>query len=113
VTELRDVCRDVARVLRPAGSLWLNLGDGYSRRSSKGANPKSLLLGPARVALALVADGWILRNQVIWAKSNPMPSSVTDRLSTTHEIIYFFTRSRHYYFNLDAIRERSAVRAEA
>jgi DNA modification methylase len=57
------------------------------------------------VALALVRDGWTLRNQVIWAKSNPMPSSVTDRLTTTHELIYFFTRSTRYYFDLDAIRQ--------
>lgn len=104
-SELRTICRELARVLRATGSLWLNLGDGYSRRTGEGANRKSLLLGPSRVALALIADGWILRNQVVWAKSNPMPSSVSDRLSTTHEVIYLFTRSRHYYFDLDAIRQ--------
>lgn len=109
VAGLRDIAREWARVLRPSGSLWLNLGDSYSRRPAEGATPKSLLLGPARVALALVRDGWTLRNQVIWAKSNPMPSSVTDRLSTTHEVIYFFTRSRSYYFNLDAIRRPLAT----
>lgn len=105
VSELRVVCREVARVLRPTGSLWINLGDSFSRRSAEGAPTKSLLLGPSRVALTLVKDGWTLRNQIIWAKSNPMPSSVTDRLSTTHELIYFFTRSTRYYFNLDAIRQ--------
>jgi site-specific DNA-methyltransferase (adenine-specific) len=105
VTGLRDIARDLARVLRPTGSLWLNLGDGFSRRPPEGAPTKSLLLGPSRVALALVKDGWTLRNQVIWAKSNPMPSSVTNRLSTTHEVVYFFTRSPRYYFNLDAIRQ--------
>lgn len=105
VTELRAVCREIARVLRSTGSLWLNLGDSFSRRPPEGAPTKSLLLGPSRVALTLVKDGWTLRNQIIWAKSNPMPSSVTDRLSTTHELIYFFTRSTRYYFNLDAIRQ--------
>lgn len=105
VNGLRDIARDLARVLRPAGSLWLNLGDSYSRRHAEGAAPKSLLLGPARVALALVRDGWILRNEVIWAKTNPMPSSVGDRLTTTHELIYFFTRSPRYYFNLDPVRQ--------
>jgi site-specific DNA-methyltransferase (adenine-specific) len=104
VDELRAVCREVARVLRPTGSLWLNLGDGYSRRTAEGASSKSLLLGPSRVALALLADGWILRNQVVWAKSNPMPTSVADRLSCTYEVVYFFTRSRFYHFDLDAIR---------
>jgi DNA modification methylase len=63
------------------------------------------MLGPSRVALALVRDGWTLRNQVVWAKSNPMPSSVTNRLSTTHEVVYFFTRSPRYYFDLNAIRQ--------
>ncbi len=105
VNGLRDVSRELARVLRPTGSLWLNLGDSFSRRSPEGAPTKSLLLGPSRVALALVRDGWTLRNQIIWAKSNPMPSSVADRLTTTHELIYFFTRSPHYYFNLDPIRQ--------
>jgi len=104
VAELRAVCREVARVLRPTGSLWLNLGDGYSRRAGEGAAMKSLLLGPSRVALALLADGWIVRNQVVWAKSNAMPSSVTDRLSCSYEVVYFLTRSRFYYFDLDAIR---------
>lgn len=105
VTGLRDIARDLTRILRPTGSLWLNLGDGFSRRSPEGAPTKSLLLGPSRVALALVKDGWTLRNQVIWAKTNPMPSSVANRLSTTHEVVYFFTRSPRYYFNLDAIRQ--------
>lgn len=104
VNGLRLVARDLARVLRPNGSLWLNLGDSYARRPAEGAAPKSLLLGPSRVALALVRDGWTLRNEVIWAKTNPMPSSVTDRLTTTHERVYFFTRSPRYYFDLDPIR---------
>jgi site-specific DNA-methyltransferase (adenine-specific) len=105
VNGLRAVARELARVLRPTGSFWLNVGDSYSRRPSEGAPLKSLLLGPSRLALALVADGWILRNQVIWAKANPMPSSVTDRLSATHELLYFFTRSTRYFFDLDAIRQ--------
>ncbi|NUL28439.1 site-specific DNA-methyltransferase [Streptomyces lunaelactis] len=105
VNGLRLVARELARVLRPNGSLWLNLGDSYSRRPAEGAPTKSLLLGPARVALALVRDGWTLRNEVIWAKTNPMPSSVTDRLTTAHELIYFFTRSPRYYFDLDPIRQ--------
>jgi len=105
VAGLRDIAHELARVLRPTGSLWLNLGDSYSRRPAEGAPSKSLLLGPSRVALALVADGWVLRNQVVWAKSNPMPSPVSDRLTTTHELVYFFTRSpRGYYFNLDGVR---------
>jgi site-specific DNA-methyltransferase (adenine-specific) len=66
--------------------------------------PKSLLLAPERVALALLADGWCLRNKAIWAKSNPMPSSVADRLTCTYEVVYFFTRGPRYYFDLDAIR---------
>ncbi|MFE0362307.1 DNA-methyltransferase [Streptomyces griseoaurantiacus] len=104
VDGLRLVARELARVLKPNGSLWLNVGDSYSRRPAEGAALKSLLLGPARVALALVRDGWTLRNEVIWAKTNPMPSSATDRLTTTHERVYFFTRSPRYYFDLNPIR---------
>ena len=99
------VCNDLARVLTPTGALWLNLGDGYSRHPREGTSKKSLLLGPQRVALRLTRAGWLLRNQVIWAKRNPMPASVTDRLSTTHEFVYLFTQQPRYYFDLDAIRE--------
>lgn len=104
VDGLRAVAREVARVLKPTGSFWLNVGDGYSNHLREGAIKKSLLLGPQRLAVALAADGWIVRNQVIWAKTNPMPSSVTDRLSCTHEVLYFLVRSPRYFFDLDAIR---------
>lgn len=104
VARLRTVCRELARVLTSTGSLWLNVGDGYSRHAREGAPKKSLLMGPQRLALGLVEDGWLLRNQIIWAKRNPMPSSVGDRLSCTYEVMLLLTRERHYYFNLDAVR---------
>src|SRR2546430_261446 len=83
VTNLRDVFREVARVLVPTGSLFLNLGDSFSRHPKYGAPNKSLLLAPERLLLALAQDGWIVRNKLVWAKTNPLPSSVTDRLSLT------------------------------
>jgi hypothetical protein len=86
VADRRRVCQELARVLRPTGSLWLVFGDTYAQRPGDGATRKSLLLGPVRLALALVRDGWLVRNQVIWAKSNPMPSSVPDRLSGTRAV---------------------------
>ncbi|MEV5717316.1 site-specific DNA-methyltransferase [Amycolatopsis mediterranei] len=102
---LAAITRELHRVLKPAGALWLNLGDSYSRHPGDGAAKKSLLLGPQRVAMRLTRAGWFLRNQVVWAKRNPMPSSVGDRLTNTHEFIYFLTKQPHYYFDLDAIRE--------
>jgi DNA modification methylase len=105
VHDLLKVCAEVKRVLKPTGGFWLNVGDSYSHHRREGAPKKSLLLGPSRLALALVADGWLLRNHIVWAKTNPMPSNVTDRLSNTHESIYFFTRERRYWFDLNAIRE--------
>jgi DNA modification methylase len=105
VAALRAVCRELQRVLSPHGSLWLNLGDSYSTHPHYGAPGKSLLLGPERVAQALISDGWLLRNKVIWAKSNPLPSPVRDRLTNAHELVYFFTRQTSYFFDLDAIRE--------
>ena len=104
VNELRLVARGLRRVLKPTGSLWLNLGDTFSRSVEAGASPKSLLLAPERLALAMQGDGWILRNKIIWAKPNPMPTSVKDRLSCTWEVVYFFAHSEHYFFDLDAIR---------
>jgi DNA modification methylase len=105
VANLREVSREVARVLTPTGSLWLNLGDSFSRHSKYGVPPKGLILAPERLLLALAQDGWLVRTKVIWAKTNPMPSSVTDRLSLTYEVIYFLVRGPKYFFDLDAIRE--------
>lgn len=104
VTALRDVLHEVARVLKPAGSVWLNLGDTFSRSPKQGAPPKSLVLAPERLLLALEADGWSIRNKVVWAKPNGMPASVRDRLSCTWEPVFLLTRSPDYFFDLDAIR---------
>ncbi len=105
VADLRTVMREVARVLTPTGGLWLNLGDSFSRHPRYGAPVKGLLLAPERLLLALAQDGWLVRNKVIWAKTNPMPSSVGDRLTLTYEMVYFLVRQRSYFFDLDAIRE--------
>jgi DNA modification methylase len=105
VAALRRVFGEVARVLKPTGVQWLNLGDSFSRHHRYGAPSKSLLLAPERLLLALAADGWIVRNKVIWAKTNPLPSAVTDRLALTYEVVYFLTRSPRYFFDLNAIRE--------
>jgi DNA modification methylase len=104
VNELQLVMRGVARVLKPTGALWLNVGDSYSRHARYGAPPKGMLCAPERLLLALADDGWLVRNKVIWAKPNPMPASVRDRLNTTYEVVYFLVRSPSYAFDLDAIR---------
>jgi len=105
VSGLRAVLKECARVLVPSGTVWLNLGDSYSTHPREGAPRKSLLIGPERLALAIVQDGWIIRNKIIWAKTNTIPSSVTDRLATKHEVIYLLTRSPRYYFDLHSLRE--------
>ncbi len=104
VEELRLVMRSLKRVLKPTGSLWLNLGDTYSRLPRHGAPRKCLLMGPERLALRLIEDGWYLRNKVIWHKRNTLPTAAGDRLACVWEPIYFFSVSRRYYFDLDAIR---------
>lgn len=104
VDELTVVMAGLKRVLRPTGTLWLNLGDSYSTHLSQGAARKSLLLGPERVAARLLESGWILRNKIIWAKANPMPSSVSDRFTCGHEYVYVFAHADRYHFDLDAIR---------
>ncbi|MFI6132714.1 DNA-methyltransferase [Micromonospora sp. NPDC051141] len=125
VDRLVDVFRQARRVLTPTGTCWLNLGDSYSsasggapqagRRQPGGRRParpraqdtlapKNLLGVPWRIAFALQADGWWLRNAIIWSKTNPMPESVRDRLSTTYELIFLLTPSPTYHFDLDPIR---------
>jgi site-specific DNA-methyltransferase (adenine-specific) len=105
VANLRAVFSELSRALSPWGGVWLNVNDTYSHHPREGAARKGLLLGPERLLLALADDGWRLRNRVIWAKSNPVPHSVTDRLNNTYEFFYFLVRSRYYHFDLDAIRE--------
>lgn len=104
VARLRAVSREVARVLVPTGSYWLNLGDLYSRHTRLGAPPKSLLLGPERLAQALLADGWVVRNRVAWVKTTPLPSPVADRLTSGWEYVFHLVRQRDYFYDLDAIR---------
>ncbi len=105
VAHLRAVAGEVARVLVPWGAFWLNIADVYARTPGEGAPAKSLLLGPERLAQALSADGWIVRNRLAWAKPNPLPSPAADRLTQSWEFVYFLVRSRRYFFDLDAIRE--------
>lgn len=97
VERLAGVFHEALRVVKESGSLWLVLGDKYQ---------DGQLLGmPWRVALALKDLGWILRSDVIWHKPNAMPSSVKTRPTTDHEYVFFFSRSREYYYDADAIRE--------
>lgn len=136
VARLVDTFQQVRRVLRDDGTVWLNLGDSYAstggtsgigpnarvgstRRQAKDRTrpvtslaPKNLLGIPWLVAFALQADGWILRNAVVWDKPNAMPESVADRLSTTYELVFLLSRSQRYYFNLDPIRD-PLIRPEA
>lgn len=98
VAKMVEVFREVRRVLRDDGTLWLNLGDSYGKG-------KQLLGIPWMVAFALQADGWYLRQDIIWSKSNPMPESVRDRCTKSHEYIFLLSKSQRYYYNNDAIRE--------
>lgn len=97
VERIVQVFREVRRVLRPDGTAWLNLGDGY--------RDKSLLGLPWRVALALREDGWCLRSEVIWHKPNPWPEPVEDRPTKAHEHLFLLTRSPRYHYDAAAIME--------
>ena len=139
VQTLVAVFREVRRVLRDDGTVWLNLGDSYSgsgkgqmgsgsasdRRGAKqgtsvgtlsgglptnysNLKPKDLIGIPWRVAFALQADGWYLRSDIIWHKPNPMPESVTDRPTKSHEYLFLLTKSPRYYYDADAVREVSS-----
>jgi len=105
VDHLAAISEHVSRVLVPTGTYWLNLGDTYSSHASQGASRKSLLMAPERLALRLQQDGWIIRNKIVWAKPNPVPSSIPDRLNCTYEVIYVLAKQPSYFFDLDAIRQ--------
>ena len=106
IERLVEVFRDVRRVLKPTGTVWLNIADTYcSTGKSHGLKPKSLILIPFRLAIALQEDGWIVRQDIIWTKNNPMPESVKDRCTKAHEYIFLLTKSKRYYYNNNAILE--------
>jgi DNA modification methylase len=132
VAEMVDVFREVRRVLRDDGTVWLNLGDSYAAttkgssgkgekqvrnaetllsdrrwRVPYGLKPKDLIGIPWRVAFALQADGWYLRQDIIWAKPNPMPESVTDRCTKAHEYIFLLSKSARYYYDNESVKENS------
>jgi DNA modification methylase len=98
VDRLVMTCREIRRVLKPTGSIWLNLGDTYRR--------KNLLGIPWRVALALQADGWILRNAIIWDKEKGNPCNARDKLRNVHEHVFHLVRQERYTYDLDAIRQQ-------
>src|SRR5713101_4307445 len=112
IAALVEVFREVWRVLRHDGVLWLVLGDSHwgTRSSQRGLRhpalkPKDLIGIPWRVALALQADGWYLRADVIWSKPNPMPEPVRDRPTRSHEYVFLLSKSRRYYYDAVAIAE--------
>jgi DNA modification methylase len=132
VARLVEVFSEVRRVLRDDGTLWLNLGDSYASAGGPGAGgnavrigrayqqrnvrpssyvnnkPKDLIGIPWRVAFALQADGWYLRQDIIWHKPNPMPESVRDRCTKAHEYIFLLSKSARYYFDGEAIFEKAS-----
>lgn len=129
VAVMVEVFREVRRVLRKDGTLWLNLGDSYANdgkwgghtggkhvkalhcspigrnKRYTGLKPKDRVMIPARVAIALQDDGWWLRDEIVWQKPNPMPSSVKDRTTPAHEMVYLLTRSARYHYDAEAIME--------
>jgi DNA modification methylase len=134
IAKMVAVFAEVRRVLRDDGTLWLNIGDSYSaggqnsgsnpedltekqrsnggcrferRTAPVGMKPKDLVGIPWMLAFALRADGWYLRQDIIWSKPNPMPESVTDRCTKSHEYLFLLTKSARYYYAADAIKEPS------
>ena len=139
VEKMVDVFRAVRRVLSDDGTLWLNLGDSYASdgkwggqtggkharalhgnatangRNKKytGYKPKDLMGMPWQVAFALRDDGWYLRQDIIWHKPNPMPESVTDRCTKSHEYVFLLSKSERYYYNQEAILEPVSLNTHA
>ena len=124
VAELTAVFAELRRVLRKDGTAWLNIGDSYaggggnklgtgnpgpqgSHRRVTNLKPKDLLGIPWRVAFALQADSWYLRQDIIWSKPNPMPESVTDRCTKAHEYLFLLSKSERYHYDQDAIAEEA------
>ncbi len=127
ISNLIDLFREIRRVLKPEGTVWLNYGDCYAstpngRKAADIANDdrgfvdkpfstiqgnmkaKDLCMVPSRIAIALQDDGWWVRSEIIWAKPNPMPESIKDRPAVAYEKIFLLTKSAKYFYNADAVR---------
>jgi DNA modification methylase len=89
---------EVKRVLKPSGTCFINFGDTYANKIKLPITPKSLCMIPSRFAIRMIEQGWILRNEIIWHKPNAMPQSIKDRFTVDFEKVFFFVKSRHYYF---------------
>lgn len=133
LASLETIFDEIYRCLKDTGTVWVCIGDSYNcnrrggsnetlgnlQQRSKGTLPfteikakrasKSLLMVPARFALNMIDKGWILRNEIIWHKTNAMPESVKDRCTKAHEMIYFFTKKKKYFYNAEAIKTPSKV----
>ena len=107
INRLTDIFREVRRVLKNDGTLWLNIGDSYVSSNSEYSNckRKDLIGIPWLLAFALRDDGWYLRQDIIWEKPNAMPESVKDRCTKSHEYIFLFSKQSKYYFDYEAIKE--------
>ena len=129
-----ELFREIRRVLKPTGTVWLNYGDCYATsvngRSAADTKaltdddrtfrdkpfstvggvlkPKDLCMAPNRLAIALQEDGWWIRSEIIWAKANPMPESIPDRPATSHEKIFFLTKRPRYFYDAEAVRQGRA-----
>lgn len=129
-SSLRGVFREVRRTLKDDGTLWLNIGDSYTSGgrtwrdgdkknkgramdyrapTPEGLKPKDLIGVPWRLAFALQEDGWYLRSDIIWHKPNCQPESVKDRPTRSHEYLFLFSKSKHYFYDGEAIREPSSA----
>jgi len=131
ITKLVEIFREVKRVLKDDGTLWVNIGDSYAGNCSRGSNggragygtkregvfnrvtgnlkPKDLIGIPWMLAFALRSDGWYLRQDIIWAKPSPLPESVKDRCTKSHEYIFLLSKSAQYYYNADAIKVKAVT----
>ena len=139
IDTMTEVFREVRRVLRADGTCWVNMGDSYNahpgqrkttdkvgdkQETNVGSNtvgsrhvaelkPKDLVGMPWRLAFALQADGWWLRQDIIWSKPNPMPESVRDRCTKAHEYIFLLTKSERYWYDAEAISEEASENTHA
>lgn len=133
IAKMTIVFREIRRVLRSDGTAWVNMGDSYSShagqrkesdkagikqqsntasvgapsRCAEGLKPKDLCMIPHRLAIALQDDGWYVRMDIVWAKPNPMPESVTDRPTKSHEYLFLLAKSERYYYDAEAIKEEA------
>jgi DNA modification methylase len=109
INKIVEISREIRRILHPSGTYWINIGDSYCKQKSDEYEKKNLMMVPAKTAISLQYDGWLLRSQMPWIRRNITPESVEDRPTSSVEYVYMLTKSEKYFYDYEAVKTKEEI----